>query len=327
MKNPITKIAAAVIIVGIMLVIKYLGTPIGGSSVAWGEVSANMENAKSVTWRLTSIEEGNSTIYRYMFLEPSFLRIEESDGKVVISNSEQEKTFIIDQTNKTVVVGYAKPKMLNYYNFFTNFLNRGVLSVKLIGTRQINRKNSIGFNIEQPKGDDGYYGVMENNEPIINYETIFWVDPGTKLPILVEKTLVGAEGRTVNIVSDEILFNVELDKSLFSLEVPDGYELQYDSNMYDRMKSAVAMNEILKACMIYDNQHGQWPDSLQELGLPDIDVNRYIYLKPYTQPDESTIVMYEEYKRWGSGINVGFGNYRVQLIENEAEFKKLLERK
>jgi outer membrane lipoprotein-sorting protein len=327
MKSNISKLAAAaVIIIAVFLGLHELVGISGSSSVAWAEVSANIEGAKSMTWRVTVIEEGNSTIYRYMFLGPSILRIEDQDGKVTISDRQQEELLIIDPANKTASVNYVKSKGVNYYNRFTDFLNREGLSVELIGTRQINSKNAIGFNLERPKGNDGYYGVMEDNEPIISYETVFWIDSETKLPILVEKVVVGEKGRTVNYVYDEILFNVELDKSLFNLEVPNGYELQYDSDIYDQMKSATAMNEILKACMIYDNQHGQWPDSLQELGLPDIDVGRYIYLKPHTQPDGSTIVMYEAYTRWENGINVGFGNYRFQYIEDEVEFKNLLER-
>lgn len=328
MKSNITKLAtAAVIIVAALIGINQFSGRIGITSVGWADVSANIENAKSVTWKSTSIEKGNSTIYRFMFLEPCFIRIEEPDGKVVISDSEQEKTLIIDQMSKTAAVRYTQPKMFNYYKFFSDFLNMRGLSVKVIGTRQIHGKHAIGFNLEPPKGNDGYYGVMENNELIISYEIVFWVDPETKLPTLVEQSLVGAEGRIVNTVYDEILFDAELDQSLFSLEVPDGYKLQYDSNLDDRMKSAVTMNQILKVCMIYDNQHGQWPDSLQELGLPDIDVSRYIYLKPDAQPDDSTIVLYEAYERWENGINVGFGNYRVQFIEDETEFQKLLERK
>ena len=76
---------------------------------------------------------------------------------------------------------------------------------------------------------------------------------------------------------------------------------------------------------MYESQHGIWPNNLQELGLSDIDFSEYVYLKPSGQIDDSTIILYQDYSTWSEGINVGLGNFQVKFIQDEMEFKSMLE--
>ncbi|MHC4226310.1 MAG: hypothetical protein ACYSWW_16110 [Planctomycetota bacterium] len=324
MKSRITKLtAAAVIIVAVILGLNITGGP-DIASVTWAGMIEHIENARTIIWKTASTEDGRTTTTRYMVLEPYMMRVELPDGRVMITDHQQERTLALDTTGKIAVVAYARPEMFNYDDYFRNMSLPGV-SVVEIGSREINGRQTIGFRIERPKGNNRTYGVMADNEPIVENELIFWTDTETQLPVLIEDTSVGSAGRTVHSITDEIVFGAELDEALFSLEPPSGYTLQHDTGMIERMKSALTMNEILKACMIYDNQHGQWPDSIQELALPDIDVDRYVYLKPSGQSEGRTIVLYDIYDAWEDGINVGFINYRVELMEDESEFKELLE--
>jgi len=324
MKSRITRLAvAAAAIVAVILGLNITGGP-DLAGVTWAGMIDHIENARTITWKRTSTAEGTTTTTRYMVLDPHFMRVELSDGRVMITDHRQERTLALDTADKIARVGYARPEMFNYDDYFRN-MSLPSASVVEIGSRQIDEKQTIGFKIERPKGNNGTYGVMAGNEPIVENELTFWIDTEAQLPVLIEETSVGAEGRTVHSITDEIVFGAELDEALFSLEPPPGYELQHDSGMIERMKSAVSMNEILKACMIYDNQHGQWPDSLQELALPGIDVDRYIYLKPSGKSEGRVIVLHDVYDAWESGINVGFNDYRVELMEDESAFKELLE--
>lgn len=328
MRSGITKLAAAaVIIVAVIVIINYLGGSPDGAGVAWGDVLENIDNAKTLTWKLTTTKEGTSKIYRYMVLEPYLMRVEQPDGKVEISDHRQEMALILDPAKKTATVCHTRRKTLDYYNYFLHFKDKPGLPVKRISQREINGKRAIGFHLEVPRGPNGYYGVSENNKPVIDFETVMWIDPETLLPVLKEVTMVGADGGTAHVITDEIVLNAELDESMFSLEVPAGYEIQYDSDMYDRMKSASDMGRILKACAIYNNQHGQWPDSLQELDLPGIDDSSFIYLKPSARQDARRIVLYDVYDVWENGINAGFTDYRVEFIEDEVKFRQLLEQR
>ena len=76
---------------------------------------------------------------------------------------------------------------------------------------------------------------------------------------------------------------------------------------------------------MYESQHGTWPKNLQELSLPGIDVSAYVYLRPSGQINDSTVVLYQNYRVWADWINVGFGNFQVKYIQDEVEFKKMLE--
>lgn len=330
MKSRIRKIVvAAAIIIAVIVSINYLGGSPDGAGVAWGEVLENIENAKTLTWKLTSTEEDKSTVARYMVLEPYLMRVEWSDGKVKIWDHQEETALLLEPDKMTATVLYARHTALNFYNHFLHFKDKPK-SVKQISSRDIDGKLAIGFDVEAPsylQGGDRHYGVMDNNEPIVELKRIVWADPETLLPVLIEETAVGAEGRIMHGSTDEIVFDVELDESLFSLEVPTGYELQYNSEMYDRMKSGWDINHILKACAIYDNQHSQWPDSLEDLDLSGINESRYIYLKPSTRQRTRRIVLYDVYDEWKGGINVGFTDFRVEFIEEEAVFIQLLEQR
>jgi outer membrane lipoprotein-sorting protein len=334
MKTKTAKFPVMAIILIVVLLVgvyKFIGSTYK-ESVAWGEVLENINDAKSITWKSTSTEEGKSVTIKYMVLEPYLMRIEWPDGKIKIVDQREEKALLLDPVNMTATVFYAKQQGLDIYNSFLHFKDRP-MSVRRISSREIGGKQAIGFDVEVPsylQGSNRYYGVMDNNEPIIQLERVVWVNRVTLLPVLIEQTSVGAEGRTVHSSTDEIAFDVQLDESLFSLEVPPGYELKEDAKIYDQMKSASDMNEILKACMIYDNEHGQWPDSLEELVLSGIDVSKYIYLKPPAGQKRSIIprlVLYDAYEVWQSGVNVGFTNGRVEFISSESDFQKLLKEK
>jgi len=324
MKSRITKLAvAAAITVAVILGFNMTGGP-DIANVTWAGMIEHIENANTLTWRTTSTEGGATTTSRYMVLAPHLMRVELSDGRVMVTDHQQENSLALDTATMIATATYARPEMFNYDDYFRN-MSLPAASVVEIGNREINGRQTIGFRIERPKGNNGTYGVFGNNEPIVENELIFWTDTQTQLPVLIEETSAGSEGRTVHSTTDEIVFGAKLDEALFSLEPPPGYELQYDSGMIDRMKSAVSMNEILKACAIYDNQHGQWPDNLQELDLSDVDVSRYIYLKPSGQSEGRMIVLYDVSGGWETGINVGFNDYRVEFMEDESKFKELLE--
>lgn len=103
---------------------------------------------------------------------------------------------------------------------------------------------------------------------------------------------------------------------------------------YDSMKNVKTM---LLACWGYSGKHGgQWPQTLQELVSEGMDagvlinplqpdnVNGYIYLKPAANHSSQTVVIYEAYETWDSGINVGFFDGHVEYIRDEPDFKKKL---
>ncbi len=76
-------------------------------------------------------------------------------------------------------------------------------SVEFLGEREIEGRNAIGYHVKKP-------GV----------DITVWADAETKIPIRLENKM----GPSTCIMSD-IIFDVELEVSQFSLKIPDGYTI------------------------------------------------------------------------------------------------------
>jgi len=329
-KSRITKLAAAAMIATTVLVVI---SQLGGSSVAWADVLENIRNSKTLTF-LIRTKEKEPPIMKAMVIDPYLLRFEFLSeqipnapilgGQIWIVDTGKAKALILNTVKKTCTVCPADKEMLLIYDTFRNFRARVDFTVEEIDRRQIGDKQAIGFKLKKEHE---------------NHEIIVWADLETKLPILMEETYENRAGQIMQHVVTDIVFDAELDVSLFSLKPPEGYRLEkfdYDTAV-KRVMSATNMDRILKTCRKYVSEHGgRWPDDLQELAkyslTKDILTNPrqpsreagYVYLKPPASPLDSRIVLYEAYDIWNGGINVGFANYHVHFIKEESEFKKRL---
>ena len=334
MKSPITKLAAsAAIIIAIFVGINQFGGSIKMESVAFADVMQNIQNARTLTYRnvITSADQ-DPQVTKTMVLEPHLMRVELPDGMVWILDHGQGKTLILDSKNKEAVISTTLQKTLGLYDTFRNFRNVPDFPVSRIGQRTIAGMQSVGFQL-----------TRENGENVI----IVWADPQTSLPIRIERTVKDEIGQVIKSVTTNIIFDAELDQSLFRLDAPKGYTHIFVDGPHERtvkltkrVKSAKNMQNILRACMVYAYDHEyQWPDSLQDLtkyGILTKDTlnnpsqpereNGYIYIKPYTpRPAHQKVVLYEAHDSWGDGINVGFVDGHVEFIEKESMFKNQLE--
>jgi prepilin-type processing-associated H-X9-DG protein len=327
MKTKITKFAAAAVIIIAVLI----GTnQFSGSSVAWGDILKNIQNAKTLTWKTTLIIKGQTQqVIRVMVLEPYNMRVELEDGKVWILDHSKGKTLVLEPSRKLAMISSTAQKSLDIYNTFKNFQNMEGFTVEEIGQKQINEKLSIGFRLTKEDGKQ---------------EKEVWADIETGLPVLIETTETDVQSSLSLAITDEIVFDVELDNALFDIEAPEGYEkISMDgpseraSQLKNRAKSAVNIHQILKNCHMYAEDNGdEWPNSLSDLlsyGLyeealvnprqPERE-NGYVYLKPEGSLSPSDIVLYEAYGSWSDGINVGFADGHIEFIKEELDFGKRL---
>ena len=336
MKRRIFKLAvAAAIVVVAVITLRQFGSPF--ESDAWADVMENVRSSKTLTCMYRTSEKG-PPIVKIMVIDPDLLRFEilleeqvrREGGDILIIDTDKWKSLALNTVNKTATASTspADKEMLGMYDTMRDFRNMKGFTVEEIGNRRIGDKQAVGFKL---KKDDK------------NREIIVWADPETKLPILMEETCgENREGQVRKFFITDIVFDSELDVSLFSLEPPDGYEFKeadYSPMVAaaNRTKSAFNVHLILKACGKYVAEHdGQWPDSLRELGeygvanktfvnpsQPDLEVG-YRYLKPPASTSKSRIVLHEVYGSWNDGINVGFADYHVEFIKDESDFKNRL---
>ena len=113
-----------------------------------------------------------------------------------------------------------------------------------------------------------------------------------------------------------------------------------------RVRSASNIRQLLLGCQLYSNNHydkvhkiGQFPDDLAQMMkeqdvMPAALVNPnnpaekvgYVYIKPPEgAPPSDRVVIYEKYKDWDGGINLGFGDGHVEFWNDQKAAEKAIQ--
>jgi outer membrane lipoprotein-sorting protein len=224
MKSRIKKVAvAAVILVALLALIDPFGGSGRATSVAWADVVENVQRAKSLSWKTTSISEAEEPwVIHGRLLEPGRMRFELPDGNIWISDYQQRKVLILDPAKKTFVMEPTTQGHRDIYNTFRKFQDIPGFSVRQIGQRQVDGKQAVGFQ-------------MENTD----LEITVWADAETQLPIRIEETVRNAQGLTRRYITTDIVFDSELDESLFRLDSPEGYEQRKPIGVVERQAELI----------------------------------------------------------------------------------------
>jgi len=211
MKSPVTKLAAAaVIIIAAFIVL----SPIGSPTPAFADIIQPFLTARTAVFQMIMQFEGAPTqTFECYYSEPIRMRqiskehdaIVISDlqkGKIVTLVPAQKRAFVIEMENM------PEDQDQSEFNMFAQIRNHILeaqesedASVEFLGEHKINGLTTIGYHVRRP-------GI----------DMTIWADPQTKLPVQLTNTT----GPATYTISD-IVFDVELDESLFSLEIPDDY--------------------------------------------------------------------------------------------------------
>jgi len=338
-KSKMTKLSSAAAIIIAVLAVLIVMHQFIGPEVAWAEVLENIRNSRTLTFLIRKSEDG-PPIAKVMVIAPYLMRTEFLGnqegaasllgGQILIVDAEKGKGLILNTEKKKAMICPAKQTKLPLYDVYRNFRNLEDFPVEETGRRVMGDIQAVGFKLKKEGGDR---------------EIMVWADPETKLPILMEESVEDTQGQSVRLFVTDIVFDAELDRSLFSVELPEGYEKDEEASglvrreveLANMVKSAVNMDRILKCCRMYAAEHnGQWPDSLKELTKYSVDEETfinpqqperkvgYIYLKPPVSAPGDRIVLYEAYDEWNEGINVGYASTRIQFVRDISDFEKQL---
>ncbi len=290
------------------------------SHLAFAQVVEKVIQSRTLTYKVTTLREGKTVHVQKTYIREPYMRGEDSDGSFMVADFEKGRAVVLEPKEKLASWGdiSVEQRHLNIIDTFRNILNKPEYSYKEIGRRQIDGIDALGFEVHR----------MED----VKKDFVVWVNPATKLPVQI--IYKSAYVDQVEFMYSDIVFDLDLDLSLFNMTVPEGY---HGGDAAKRDQSANNMEKIVKACQKFAAEHeNQWPDHLCVLNAYGIEKENllnpqrpelqtgYIYLKPPTPVSPDRVVLYEAYETWGSGINVGFGNTHVKFIKEEAAFKKLL---
>ncbi len=213
MKSPITKLAAAaVIIIAILIGVHYLGGSIDGASLAWSQVVEQISSYTKYKCRQRVVREQGPqrpTMQVYhLNLQQRRQELENGDIHIIDMRGKDAITVELYPAQKkatvTKLIGFGPRKDPHIIEMVKRFEQE---STERLGTKKKDGKILHGFR----------HLPNEHNDFTV------WVDPDTKLPVEIELKHVG-QGRTIFL--DEFEFDFELDPSAFSTDIPDGYEVK-----------------------------------------------------------------------------------------------------
>jgi outer membrane lipoprotein-sorting protein len=245
MKSPITKLAAAaVIIIAVMIGINsFLGS---GTSVAFADVIQPILDARTVIMDILIGPEGRQAVIHDEVMGSRIRRtVSNVQGTDIIIDLEQMELLALTHAEKTAE--YVKleglGKMPNYLELLQDVVTRmqdeEEFQVQDQGLQEIDGHDYIVFVAESDK------------------ETItIWVDPETALPVRIKQ-----KTPNMQIICNNLQFDVVLDESRFSMEVPDGYVVQ-QAGAIDYKKSSES--DFIETLRIWAEiiEDGHFPDSI-----------------------------------------------------------------
>ena len=283
MKNTFTKIAAAIVVIaGILIGLHFAGNPFV-ATVTFADVIQPILNARTASLDIIIGSQGNQPVIHDDVMGSRIRRtVSNIQGPDIIIDLEQQRLLTIDHAKKTAVyVGLGGlPDLKNYVEVLRNSITR----LQSKPDFQVENRG-----VEEFEGQD-YLVFVASGE---NDTVTVWADLETTLPIRIEH-----KTQNMVIACDNLQFDVPFDESLFSMEAPDGYEVQDAGGIDFSESSEGAFIETLRiwAEIIED---GQFPDSIN---LEDIvklgpKFDRGMKRAGLTEQQKAEVAM-----KWGQGM-------------------------
>ncbi len=284
MKSPITKLAAAaVIITAVMIGINQFGAKVNMTTVALADVIKPILNARTVIMDILIGPEGRQAVIHDEVMGSRIRRtVSNVHGTDIIIDLEQMKVLALTHAEKTAA--YVKLEglgnMQNYLQLLqeivTRIQNKAKYQVENRGLQEIDGNNYIVF-------------VADSNKETIT----IWVDPKTALPVRIKQ-----KTPNMQIICNNLQFGVALDESRFSMEVPDGYVVQQAGGIDFKKSSESDFIETLRiwAEIIED---GHFPNSIN---IEDIVKNGPQFEQAFKRANLTKQQETETALRWGQGL-------------------------
>ena len=210
MKSKLTKLAAAaVIIIAAVIGLNFLGV-IGKSNIAWSDVIKPIFTAKTVKYDMVIGKEDSGAVITDMVKGSRIRRTLEGIPQAAIIDLASSKVMVLEEESKTAIYVDLKnlPSIPNYTEHLRNLITRleeaPEFKVERLAEKLIDGKEAIGFLATCP-------GI----------EVVIWADAETGIPIRIEQ-----KETNLNVICKNCQFDLEMDDSLFSMDVPAGYTLQ-----------------------------------------------------------------------------------------------------
>jgi hypothetical protein len=273
MKNRLVQLAAAALIVIAVLAGIYFitGKPPAVTCCAWADIIRPIMNANTAELDIIVGEEDKVPVIHDMIMGSKIQRTMEGIEEVSVIDLGTMRILTLDPEKKkaTYIDLKGLPQMPNYLDQL-----KGV--IKML-------QNSPGFVVEElgPQTINGQtlYGFRAKH-PQVNI--VIYVDPATALPVRIEQ-----EGGQMKIICKNIIFDVPMDESLFSMDAPEGYKIeQQELDLFGSTEEDFIEGLRLAAEVLYD---GWFPEDVSvEFYVKETPLNMEKFEKLQMSDDEKT---------------------------------------
>lgn len=240
MKSSVTRLAAAaVVLVAAALGVNYIMTP----SVTFADVIEPIINARTVILDLIVGDEETSPPMHEIVVGSRIRRtLSNMEHVTQIIDLDEAKMLALDDKEKTAIYVDMQGPLVEGSRIYVEFLQKVVVKLQdnyeELGEQEIDGQKAIGF---AARGPD-------------NEEVKIWADPKTALPVRVELRI----GQFFAIMKN-FQFDVPIEDSLISMDVPEGYTLQ--ETKFDL--SGATEQDFIEGLRIWTRVHdGRFPEAL-----------------------------------------------------------------
>ena len=265
MKSKITKFtAAAAIIIIVSLVISQVVSP----GLAWADVVQPILTARTAIFNVVMENGQNVPVTRIMNMGTQRIRSEvlSEDGKTIQTiaiidfDTSRMLTLIPNQKIAALVNLKDLPEkpeniLEEMRNIITDLQNDPDFSVEPLGEKEIDGRAAKGFYATGP-----------------DEELTIWADPQTALPIRTEQ-----KWHQMQFTCTDFQFDIEMDESLFSMEIPEGYSEPSIGEMSIAAMLGGTEQDLVEFLRIYAESilDGTFPEDLStQVWIDDVNKNR-----------------------------------------------------
>ena len=243
MKNTMLKIAAAAAIVIAVLI----GLNSFQNNITFAQVVEPVLNARTIAYDIIFGDPAEGVSVHDIVIDGKIRRSFSNIPTVLIIDSENKRMLALSPSYKGAayldIDGMISENNRDFLNFVRNALGKALnghqSTIEELGEEKFNGVNATGFKFRSETGHE---------------DIVIWADSDTALPIQIDIRA----GKSVYTIRN-IQFDVPVDESLVSMEVPAGYTLQ-DQKIDMTKFSEKDFLTVLEIHAEYLN--GRFPDNL-----------------------------------------------------------------
>jgi len=301
MKSKITRFAAAaVIIMAALITFHFVGNPFG-ATVTFAKVIQPILNARTVVLDFIVGDETNGAVMHDVIVGSKIRRTFSNMDTILIIDLDNAKMLTLGPADKGAIYmdiqGPLEEGTKSYLGLVRDIVSKIVdnpnIPVQELGEREIDGQRAVGFLLSEP-----------------NIKLTIWADLETALPIRIEFL----QGQTQTIIKN-IEFDVLVDESLVSMDIPAGYTLHEEEQDWSEFteQDFIVVLQVWAGYVL----GGRFPDSisLEELMKLAAEVGQASEVEQAAEVEQAHQLNLSDEEKMQIGMAFGRGIVFFQQLE------------